>query len=112
MEPTIGISLEKKTVNINNKLVSIQIWDTSGQEKFFSIVKSYFKRADGILIIFDLTDKASFDSKIRDIVELNNFWISEITDNSPENCCKIVIGNKVDLTDVLIKIFSAKRSFL
>lgn len=43
--------------------VTVCIWDTAGQEKFFSLTKNYFKKADGVLVVFDLTDKSSFDSK-------------------------------------------------
>jgi Ras-related protein Rab-8A len=58
--PTLGLTLEKKVVNINGQEVTVCIWDTAGQEKFFSLTKSYFKKADGVLVVFDLTDKVSF----------------------------------------------------
>lgn len=45
-------------------MVSVSIWDTAGQEKFLAITKNYFKKADGVLIIFDLTDKNSFESNL------------------------------------------------
>lgn len=60
--PTLGISLEKREIKIDDTLVSVNIWDTAGQEKFLSITKNYFHKADGVLIIFDLTDKNSFES--------------------------------------------------
>jgi GTPase SAR1 family protein len=41
--------------------VTVCIWDTAGQEKFLSLTKNYFKKADGVLVVFDLTDKVSFD---------------------------------------------------
>lgn len=51
-------------IKVNNHEVSVCIWDTAGQEKFFALTKNYFKKADGVLIIFDLTDKNSFESKV------------------------------------------------
>lgn len=58
--PTLGLTLEKKNVVIEGQEVTVCIWDTAGQEKFFSLTKSYFKKADGVLVLFDLTDKPSF----------------------------------------------------
>ena len=58
--PTLGLSLEKKVLHLDNNEITLCIWDTAGQEKFFSLTKNYFKKADGVLIIFDLTDKNSF----------------------------------------------------
>jgi GTPase SAR1 family protein len=54
------MSLEKKVVKIGNTDVSLFVWDTAGQEKFFALTKAYFKKADGVLIVFDLTSRASF----------------------------------------------------
>ena len=63
-QPSIGMSLEKKTVEFDGQTVSVHIWDTAGQQKFFAIAKNYFRKADGVLIIFDITDKHSFDRRI------------------------------------------------
>lgn len=56
------MSLEKKVVKIDNTSVSLFIWDTAGQEKFFALTKAYFKKADGVLIVFDVTSRSSFES--------------------------------------------------
>lgn len=61
--PTLGINLEKKEIKVGDGEVSINIWDTAGQEKFLALTKNYFRKADGVLVIFDLTDKNSFESK-------------------------------------------------
>lgn len=59
-------------ISINSNEVTVCIWDTAGQEKFFSLTKNYFKKADGVIVVFDLTDKTSFESKIDFIKELIN----------------------------------------
>lgn len=59
--PTLGLSLDKKVIQLDGSEVTVCIWDTAGQEKFFSLTKNYFKKADGVLVVFDLTDKPSFD---------------------------------------------------
>ena len=52
-------------IRVNDCDVNVCIWDTAGQEKFISLTKNYFKKADGILIVFDLTDNLTFDSILR-----------------------------------------------
>ncbi len=51
-------------IQVEGDEVTVCIWDTAGQEKFFSLTKNYFKKADGVLVVFDLTDKPSFDRKL------------------------------------------------
>lgn len=62
------------------------------------MTKSYFKKADGVLVLFDLTDKPSFESKWLCNAEVDKFWIPEIKEKSDENCGQILIGNKRDMT--------------
>ena len=69
---------------IDKQPVIVHIWDTAGQQKFFSIARNYFKKADGVLVIFDITDKNSFDRKSKYIVGINHFWMNQIKDNAPK----------------------------
>ena len=89
--PTIGVDFKIKTLLIEEKKIKLQIWDTAGEERFRTIISSYYKGAHGILLIFDLSDTESFDS-------LNN-WLIEIERNANKNVIKILIGNKCDLED-------------
>ena len=57
---TIGVEFGSRTVEIQDKKIKLQIWDTAGQERYRTITKAYYKGADGILVVFDLTDKESF----------------------------------------------------
>lgn len=65
------------------------MWDTAGQEKFKSILTSYYKGTHGILLVYDITNKQSF-------VDLQ-LWLSEVEKHGRENVVKILIGNKKDL---------------
>ena len=88
---TIGVEFKEKIINHNNRTVRLQIWDTSGQERFRSITQNFYRNADGILFVFDVTNKDSF-THIKD-------WLidSEILD---ADVSKIIIGNKIDLQEI------------
>jgi len=90
--PTIGVDFKIKSIKINNKIIKLQIWDTAGQERFKSILSSYYKGANGILLLYDITNINSFKS-------LSN-WLIDIEKNSSKNVKKILIGNKCDLNEL------------
>ena len=80
---------------INGKNFIVKIYDTSGQEKYNSMVSNYYKKADGIILVFDLTNKESFDSI--------NKWIKDINDNVDSKKIKrVLVGNKIDLSDLRV----------
>ena len=85
---TIGIDYKTKIININDMNISLQIWDTAGQERFRSLAKSFMKDADGILFVYDITNKKSFDN-------IKN-WIKR-TEDVNDSFQKIIVGNKSDL---------------
>lgn len=87
---TLGLDFKIKTIKIDNKYIKLQIWDTGGQERFKPITRSYYRGSHGIIIVFDITNRNSFDN-IRN-------WIYEINNHS-ENTCNILVGNKIDLND-------------
>lgn len=57
---TIGVDFQTKTIEVEGISIAVQIWDTAGQERFRSVAKSYFKKADGVLLLYDSTDPESF----------------------------------------------------
>eukprot|EP00827_Trimyema_finlayi_P001141 TRINITY_DN1395_c0_g1_i2.p1 TRINITY_DN1395_c0_g1~~TRINITY_DN1395_c0_g1_i2.p1 ORF type:complete len:175 (-),score=82.46 TRINITY_DN1395_c0_g1_i2:13-537(-) len=89
--PTIGVDFKIKTFEINKKSVKMQIWDTAGQEKFKTITASYYKGAHGVILVYDITSKQSFQ-------DLTN-WLHEIEKHASDQVNKILIGNKCDLQD-------------
>lgn len=88
---TIGIDFKIKNIEIDEKRIKLQIWDTAGQERFRTITTSYFRGAQGILLIYDVTDRRSFES-IRN-------WISQIQQHADVHVNKILVGNKCDMLD-------------
>ena len=69
--------------------MKLQIWDTAGQERFSTITQSYYHNSNGIIIVYDVTDRESFDAI--------NKWVSDVDRLSQDDVCKVLIGNKVDL---------------
>ena len=69
----------------------MQIWDTAGQERFKNIQASYYKGANGILVVYDITNRESFEHL--------NSWLIEIEKNGNKNVYKLLIGNKSDLDE-------------
>ncbi|CAD2094875.1 ras-related protein Rab-1B, putative [Plasmodium vinckei brucechwatti] len=86
---TIGVDFKIKTIEIDDKIIKLQIWDTAGQERFRTITSSYYRGAQGIIIVYDVTDRDSFNN-------VKN-WIIEIEKYASEDVQKILIGNKIDL---------------
>ena len=85
---TIGVEFGARLINIKNKNIKLQIWDTAGQEVYGSIIGLYYKDANGCLIVFDVCNRESF---------LNcQSWLKKVKNT---NCTKVVItlvGNKID----------------
>jgi len=88
---TIGIDFKIKNIDIDGTRIKLQIWDTAGQERFRTITTSYFRGAQGILLVYDVTDRRSFES-IRN-------WISQIQQHADVHVNKILVGNKCDMLD-------------
>ncbi len=87
---TLGVNLLKKDVDIEGLRVSIQIWDLGGQDSFKSLRKLYLEGSKGALVLFDVTNKESFENL--------NSWIADYkTHANNEFLC--LIGNKIDLKD-------------
>lgn len=87
---TIGVDFRFRTLTVGGRKVKLQIWDTAGQESFRTIISAYYKGADAIIIVHDLTEPGTF----RDI---NEFWLREVEDNKEEGCQIMLLGNKSDL---------------
>lgn len=69
--------------------VALQLWDTAGQERFHSVTQQYFRRADGIIAMYDLTHEASFTAVCH--------WLDRVQENMAEGACLMLLGNKTDL---------------
>ncbi|EGR29423.1 Ras family protein, putative [Ichthyophthirius multifiliis] len=88
---TIGVDFKTKNLQIDDKIIKLQIWDTAGQDRFRTITNNYYRGANGILIVYDITDRDSFQNVKQ--------WMYEIEKNAKENVQKILVGNKCDQND-------------
>ncbi|XP_028658264.1 ras and EF-hand domain-containing protein [Erpetoichthys calabaricus] len=86
---TLGVDFQMKTLIVDGEPTMLQLWDTAGQERFRSIAKSYFRRADGVLLLYDVTCEKSFIN-VRE-------WVDMIEDVSLGEIPIMLVGNKADL---------------
>nr|XP_011441467.2 ras-related protein Rab-37 isoform X3 [Crassostrea gigas] len=87
---TVGIDFRNKVVDVEGTKVKLQIWDTAGQERFRSITRAYYRDANALLLLYDVSNKASFDN-IR-------AWLGEINEYAQEDVVIMLLGNKADMT--------------
>ena len=67
-EATIGAEFGAKSININDKIIKLDIWDTAGQEIFQALVETFYKGSKGVILMYDITNEESF-KKLRDRIE-------------------------------------------
>lgn len=88
---TVSATYSKKKVKTKkNKEIILQLWDTAGQEVYKGLTKLFYKNATGIIIVYDVTNRDSFE-------EIKNFWYNEVKLNAPDNVKIVIVGNKCDL---------------
>ena len=88
---TIGVEFGTKILELENKKIKAQIWDTAGQERYKSITSAYYKGAKGAFIVYDITNKSTFESVDK--------WIKDLNSYGDKNLTMLLIGNKSDLED-------------
>mmetsp|Transcript_23259 Transcript_23259/g.32521 ORF Transcript_23259/g.32521 Transcript_23259/m.32521 type:complete len:203 (-) Transcript_23259:414-1022(-) len=86
---TIGVDFRFRTLNIKQKIVKLQIWDTAGQERFRTITSAYYRGADGVILVYDVTSSDSF-KHVED-------WLEQVNKYASEDTAKLIVGNKADL---------------
>ena len=89
--PTLGIDFFTKNLFFEDKTIRLILWDTAGEERFRSLIPSYLKNADCIIIVYDITNKDSFYSL--------NHWLNDAKENTIEGTIFVVCGNKTDLKE-------------
>ncbi|CAK4074826.1 unnamed protein product [Aphanomyces euteiches] len=100
---TIGVDFRFRTVKIDKKTVKLQIWDTAGQERFRTITSAYYRGADGIIMVYDVTSQESFDHV--------NDWLNEVNRYASEGTCKLLVGNKSDMSSKKVVSFDTAKAF-
>ncbi|XP_038066454.1 ras-related protein Rab-15-like [Patiria miniata] len=85
---TIGIDFKMKNLELENNRIRVQIWDTAGQERYDTITTQYFRRAQGFMLVYDITSEASF---------LNiQKWMTMVTEHAGPDVDMFLVGNKSD----------------
>eukprot|EP01115_Flamella_aegyptia_P004505 TRINITY_DN194_c0_g1_i2.p1 TRINITY_DN194_c0_g1~~TRINITY_DN194_c0_g1_i2.p1 ORF type:complete len:201 (-),score=32.16 TRINITY_DN194_c0_g1_i2:36-638(-) len=85
---TLGVDFKQKKVQVSGKTVNLIIWDTAGQERFRTITSSFFRGADGVIITYDVTNKATYENVPN--------WLQEIDHYTEDTVYKVIVGNKKD----------------
>eukprot|EP00961_Rhodomonas_salina_P280286 3786449-Rhodomonas_salina.1 len=88
---TIGIDFKSKICDVDGERMKVQIWDTAGQERFRNITLNYYRGAQGVLLVYDVTDEKSFQN-VRS-------WVTQIRQHAPQGIKVMLIGNKCDKLD-------------
>lgn len=89
---TIKNDFKVKIVNVNNDVkAKLSIWDTCGDEKYRAITRQYYKDTQGVLLVYDITDRNSFESI--------DMWVEDINNCAPADCVVVLVANKSDLND-------------
>lgn len=91
---TIGVDFKIRTIEYNGQKIKLQIWDTAGQERFRTITATYYRGTHGVIVVYDVTDKDSFDNVRRWMTEIDNNCDTQSPDS---NVNRVLVGNKCDL---------------
>ena len=100
---TIGVDFKIRTLEMDGKTIKLQIWDTAGQERFRTITSSYYRGAHGIIVVYDVTDRVSFNNVKQ--------WLGEIERYACSSVNKLLVGNKADLVEKKVVSPEEARSF-
>ena len=98
-----GLDLKKKYIKINEKSIKLMIYDTAGHERFRTLSKNQISSTKGILIVYDVTEKESFDAL--------NFWMKSFKENANKNAICLIIGNKIDLENKRVIGYDEGKKF-
>ncbi|KAK3526436.1 hypothetical protein QTP70_025468 [Hemibagrus guttatus] len=91
MSTTVGIDFQVRSLVLDSTHIALQLWDTAGQERFHSITTQYYRKADGILVMYDVTQSTSLMA-VHD-------WLNQVQKNKADGSCVMLLGNKVDMED-------------
>ena len=98
-----GLDLKKKYITINKTLIKLMIYDTAGHERFRTLSKNQISSTKGILIVYDVTEKESFDAL--------TFWMKSFKENANKNAICLIIGNKIDLENKRVIGYDEGKKF-
>merc|ERR1712196_425783 len=91
-QATIGIDFLSKTMYLEERTVRLQLWDTAGQERFRSLIPSYIRDSSVAVVVYDITNRASFLNTSK--------WIEDVRNERGNDVIIVLVGNKTDLDDL------------
>jgi len=100
---TIGVDFKIRTIQLEGRVIKLQIWDTAGQERFRTITSSYYRGAHGIIVVYDVTDQVSFNNVKQ--------WMQEIQRYACDSVCRLLVGNKSDLVEKKMVDFNTAKEY-
>lgn len=89
--PTVGIDFKFKNITVDGQRVKVHVWDTAGQERFRTLTSTYYRKAQGVLLVYDVTSRESFNN-VRN-------WMHQISINAEVNISVYLVGNKLDMIE-------------
>lgn len=90
--PTIGVDFKSKVIDLHNNKIKLTVWDTAGQERFRTLTASYYRGAHGVILVYDVSRRETFDHV--------KMWMNEVDVYATNpNIIKMVVGNKIDLQE-------------
>ena len=90
-QATIGLDFQSKNVQIDNQDIHLLLYDTAGQEKFRSLIPMYTRDANIILLVYDITNKESFENL--------SLWLKDLTNINFDEAIICIVANKIDLNE-------------
>lgn len=88
--PTIGVDIKIKHLTVGGKRLKLTLWDTAGQERFRTLTNSFYRDAQGIMLVYDVTRRET-------LTNLTDLWAKEVELYSTnKDCVKMLVGNKLD----------------
>ena len=102
MEPTIASTFNAKTQELDSHIVKLEFWDVAGSEQFRSLTPIYVRGANVVIVVFDITNKKSFDKV--------DMWLEEVK-SADFKCVKALVGNKIDLDDKRAVLYEEAESY-
>ncbi|KAH9496853.1 Ras- protein Rab-13 [Bulinus truncatus] len=90
-QATIGVDFQVKTVELKDTIVTLQLWDTAGQERYRSLTKTYFRKADGVIVVYDVTVETTF-TNVRN-------WMTSVKEQVEPGTVIMLLGNKLDMAE-------------
>ena len=88
LQSTIGMDFKAKTISVDGKAIKLAIWDTAGQERFRTLTPSFYRGAQGVILVYDVTSRDTFAHL--------DLWLNEADIYASPNIVKMVVANKID----------------